>query len=178
MSPSKINAERLWNCCTQFFDICSPSFQISLCSRFTCRQESDEAQGVNPHICDRFGSAGFCSRGYKLHVLLFQLGCLWLWTWTSSPTNKCLEETPQHCLSITNAKEIHIWFYWVPNHIDFPKKSQNMEAVSLWHQLHQIKRKYCFAKISYKFLFQTMLIFLQNIAGEVFLTMCIEKNPR
>lgn len=48
MYPLKINAERLWNCCTQFFDTCSPSSQISLHSRFSCRQEPDQAQGVNP----------------------------------------------------------------------------------------------------------------------------------
>lgn len=46
--PSKINVERLWNGCTQFFDICSLSFHISVLSRFICRQVSDQAQGVNP----------------------------------------------------------------------------------------------------------------------------------
>lgn len=60
--------------------------------------------------------------------------------------------------------------------LTFPKKSQNLESVSWWHQFHQIKRKYCFTKVSYKFLLQTMLIFLQNMAGEVLLKLC--KNPR
>lgn len=170
---SKINVERLWNCRTQFFDIYSPSFQISLYSRFTC---SKVRSGSGSESSDP-------SQLWLSRILLQRLQTQWFPAWVFLAVNLNLYPTINAWMRLlSTACPSQTWkkstfdFRGCQITLTFHKKSQNLESVSWWHQFHQIKRKYCFTKVSYKFLLQTNLIFLQNMAGEVLLK--LRKTPR